>query len=47
MQDPEGDFSILPSAEEPWDHRESFNPTAETELEPVPGSLQRNARLPF
>jgi hypothetical protein len=35
--DVEGNFWILPSVENPWDQRQPFLPTEETELEPVPG----------
>jgi len=37
VRDTEGRFWILPAVEEPWEHRQPFLPTAETELEPVPG----------
>jgi len=47
VRDPEGDFWILPSVEDPWDHREPFNLTAETDLEPVPGHYKDMLRLPF
>jgi len=39
VRDPEGNFWIVPSVENGWDHREPFYPTEETELEPVPGHL--------
>lgn len=35
-RDPDGNFWILPSVELPWDHRQPFQPTAKTDLEPVP-----------
>lgn len=47
VQDPEGDFWILPPGEDPWDHREPFEPTPETDLEPVPGHYRDLLRLPF
>ena len=37
VRDPEGNFWIVPSADDAWEHREPFQPTEETELEPVPG----------
>jgi hypothetical protein len=35
VRDPDGNFRILPSVEDPWDHRQPFNLTADMELEPV------------
>ena len=37
VRDPEGNFWSLPSTDNPWDERQPFSPTEETELEPVPG----------
>jgi hypothetical protein len=47
VRDPEGNFWILPSVEDPWEHRQPFAPTAETDLEPVPGHYKDMLRLPF
>ncbi len=47
VQDPEGVFWMLPSVENPWDHREPFNATTETELDPVPGHYKDMLQLPF
>jgi hypothetical protein len=47
VRDPEGNFWILPSGEDAWDHREPFQPTEETEIEPVPGHYKYLLRLPF
>jgi hypothetical protein len=47
VRDSDGRFWILPSVEHPWDHRQPFHPTAETELEPVPGHYKDMLRLPF
>ena len=45
--DPEGNFWIVPSAKEnPWDQRQPFYPTEETELEPVPGHYKYMLGLP-
>jgi len=45
--DAEGNFWIVPSVEEnPWDQRQPFYPTAETELEPVPGHYKYLLGLP-
>ena len=47
VRDLEGSFWILPSVEDPWDHREPFHPTSEADLEPVPGHYKDMLRLPF
>ena len=45
--DAEGNFWIVPSVEEnPWDQRQPFYRTAETELEPVPGHYKYMLGLP-
>ena len=45
--DPEGNFWIVPSDNEnPWDQRQPFYPTEETELEPVPGHYKYMLGLP-
>ena len=45
--DPEGNFWILPTAPNPWDQRQPFSPTEETELEPIPGHYKYVLGLPF
>ena len=47
VRDPEGMFWMLPSVENPWDHREPFNATTETDLDPVPGHYKDMLQLPF
>jgi hypothetical protein len=47
VRDPEGNFWTVPSAELPWEQRQPYHPTAETELEPVPGHYREMLRLPF
>jgi hypothetical protein len=47
VRDPEGNYWILPSVEDPWEHREPFDVTAETELEPIPGHYKDMLGLPF
>ena len=47
VRDPAGNFWILPSVEDPWDHRLPFDLTAETDLEPVPGHYKDMLILPF
>ncbi len=45
--DPEGNFWLIPSVENPWDHRQPFDPTEETDLEPIPGHYKDMLGLPF
>jgi len=45
--DPEGQFWILPNSVNPWDKRESFVPTDQTVLEPVPGHYRFMLGLPI
>jgi hypothetical protein len=47
VRDPEGRFWILPSADDPWEHRQPFFLTEETELEPIPGHYKDTLGLPF
>ena len=47
VRDPEGNFWIIPSVENGWDHRRPFYPTEESELEPVPGHYLHMLNLPF
>ena len=45
--DPDGNFWIVPNADEkPWDCRQPFHPSEETELEPVPGHYKSMLGLP-
>ncbi len=45
--DPEGNFWIVPSDDQnPWDQRQPFYPSEETELEPVPGHYKYMLGLP-
>ncbi len=45
--DPEGNFWTLPSIENPWDHRQPFQPKDEADLERVPGHYKCMLGLPF
>jgi hypothetical protein len=47
VRDPEGKFWIVPSIENAWECRRPFEPTEETELEPVPGHYLGMLGLPF
>ncbi|HZZ82714.1 MAG TPA: hypothetical protein VFE62_29720 [Gemmataceae bacterium] len=45
--DPEGNFWTLSSDDQnPWDLRQPFQPTEETELEPVPGHYKSMLGIP-
>ena len=46
--DHEGNFWMVPAEDErPWDQRQPFYPTAETELEPVPGHYKSMLGIPL
>ncbi len=45
--DPDGNFWLVPSGDNPWDQRQPFFPTTVTELEPVPGHYKQMLGLPF
>jgi hypothetical protein len=47
VRDPEGCFWLVPPVENAWDHRQPFQPTEETILEPVPGHYKDMLGLPF
>jgi hypothetical protein len=47
VQDPEGNFWLLPSVEDPWSQRQPFQPTEETVLEVVPGHYKDMLGIPF
>ncbi len=47
VRDPEGNFWIVPPVENPWERRQPFEPTEETELESVPGHYKHMLGLPF
>ena len=47
VRDPDGNFWSLPSTDNPWDERQPFSPTEETELEPVPGHYKHMLGLPL
>jgi hypothetical protein len=47
VQDPEGNFWIVPPVENPWDSREPFHPTEDSDLEPVPRHYKYMLGLPF
>lgn len=47
VRDGDGNFWTVPLTEDPWDHRQPFELTEETELEPVPGHYKSVLGLPF
>jgi hypothetical protein len=47
VQDPEGNFWLLPSVDNPWSQRQPFQPTKEMELELIPGHYKDMLGLPF
>jgi hypothetical protein len=47
VRDVDGNFWIVPAVENPWSHREPFQPVENTELEPVPGHYKYLLSLPF
>ena len=48
VRDPEGNFWIVPSVKDPWDHRTPVDPTTEEfDLELVPNHYKYLLDLPF
>ena len=47
VRDSKGNLWSLPSTDNPWDQRQPFSPTEETELEPVPGHYKYMLGLPI
>ena len=47
VRDPEGNFWRVPPGNSPWENRRPFCPTAEMELEPIPGHYKYLLDLPF
>ena len=44
--DPEGSYWLLPPVEDPWRHRIPFEPSQESDLQPVPGHYKIVLGLP-
>ena len=44
--DQEGKYWILPSVENPWQQRQPFEPTNNTELAPIPGHYKTMLGVP-
>jgi hypothetical protein len=47
VQDPEGQFWLVPTVEDPWRHRQPFEFTEETQLESIPAHYKHMLGLPF
>ena len=47
VRNSEGNFWIVPSVENLWEHRQQFHPTEESALEPVPGQYIHMLDLRF
>ncbi len=47
VRDPEGNFWSVPAAEDAWDHREPYQASEESDLQPIPGHYKYLLRLPF
>ena len=47
VRDPDGEFWLLPSVDDCWEHREPFQLTEEAELEIIPGHYRYMLNLPF
>ena len=47
VRDPDGNFWIVPCVENPWDHRQPYQPAEDADLEPIPGHYKYMLGLPF
>jgi hypothetical protein len=47
VQDPEGNYWIVPPHANAWEQRQPFYPTEETELEPIPAHYKYTLGLPY
>jgi hypothetical protein len=47
VRDPAGQFWALPTGDDAWERRQAFEPTSESDLEPIPGHYKYLLRLPF
>ena len=46
VRDPDGKFWVVPPVDNAWDQRQPFNPTGDTDLEPIPGHYKYLLHLP-
>ncbi len=47
VRDPQGNFWQVPSYENAWEQRQPYQPTEQSNLEPVPGHYRDMLGLPF
>lgn len=47
VRDPDGNYWIVPSADNAWECRRPFHPTEDTTLDPIPGHYLFMLNLPF
>ena len=47
VRDPDGNFWVVPSGVNAWDQRQPFEPTDDSQLEPIPGHYRYLLELPF
>jgi hypothetical protein len=47
LRDPDGNFWVMPPVEDAWEHREPYDLSQESDLEPVPGHYKYLFQLPF
>jgi hypothetical protein len=47
VRDPDGNFWTVPAVDDAWEHREPFEPSADMDLEPIPGHYKYLLGLPF
>ena len=46
VQDPEGNYWMVPSGGDAWERRQPFFPNEDTELEPIPAHYKYTLGLP-
>ena len=47
VRDPDGNFWVVPSGANAWDQRQPFEPTDDSQLQPIPGHYRYLLELPF
>jgi hypothetical protein len=45
--DADGGYWALPASDNPWDERQPYSPSDETDLEPIPAHYKYSLGLPF
>jgi hypothetical protein len=46
VQDPDGNFWVVPSDDHAWEQRQPYYPTEDTDLEPIPAHYKYSLGLP-